>query len=158
MDAVFKTDEGVFNYRIAGVWLHEDHVLLHRDANDNRWALPGGRVKIMEASSVAVEREFLEELGIQVKVDQFLWSTENFFEYDGRKMHEVGFYYLVSPNTDYKFSHEPFFGVEGERLIYQWFPIAELEGVSLYPEFLVEGLKGIPTQDEHKVINDLTAE
>lgn len=27
MDAVFKTEKAVFNFRVAGVWIEKDHVL-----------------------------------------------------------------------------------------------------------------------------------
>lgn len=154
MDAVFKTDAGVFNYRVAGVWIEKDHILLHKEVNGCHWSLPGGRVAVMEESNTAVEREFQEELGIQMKVEKFLWSTENFFKYEGKSFHEIGFYYLVTPVTDYQFTRQPFFGIEGERLIYQWVPIEELPSMSLQPAFLKEELKSFSHQAKHIVIKE----
>lgn len=154
MDVVFKTIGGVFNYRVAGVWVEKDAVLLHRNINDSNWALPGGRVAMMEESKVAVEREFQEELGIQVQVGKFLWSTENFFTYREDNFHELGLYYLVSPITAYKFILEPFFGMEGKRLIYQWMPLEKLDEISLQPAFLREALKKLPKGTGHIVIQD----
>ena len=46
MDVVFKTEKAVFNYRVAGIWIENGHVLLHRDVNESQWSLPGGRVEI----------------------------------------------------------------------------------------------------------------
>lgn len=154
MDTVFKTDNGVFNYRVAGVWIEKDAVLLHKNINDNHWALPGGRVSMMEESKVAVEREFLEELGIQMKTEKFLWSTENFFTHQEEKIHEIGFYYLVSPIETYPYNPEPFFGIEGERLIYQWIPFEKLEDVSLQPAFLKEALMNVSKKTRHIAIRD----
>lgn len=44
MDVVFKADKAVFNYRVAGIWIKNGYVLLHRFVNDDFWTLPGGRV------------------------------------------------------------------------------------------------------------------
>ena len=154
MDVVFTTGEGVFNYRVAGVWFEKDAVLLHRSINDSHWALPGGRVSLMEESAHAVEREFLEELGIQVQVEKFLWSTENFFKYKEKNFHEIGFYYFVSPVAAYKVKSEPFFGIEGEQLVYQWIPIDKLDEISLQPAFLKDELKKLSKGTRHVVIRD----
>ncbi|MDQ0351897.1 hypothetical protein J2R98_001729 [Alkalibacillus filiformis] len=35
MDAVFRTEAGIFNYRVAGVLIHNDCVLLHKDKEDD---------------------------------------------------------------------------------------------------------------------------
>lgn len=159
MDAVFKTDEGVFNYRVAGIWIQKGYVLLHKNVNDNHWALPGGRVGIMEKSNKALQREFQEELGVNVKVKRFLWSCENFFNYNGKNFHEIGFYYLVTSKTDYEsnLNQEAFFGMEGKRLVYKWIPVAELNKVSLYPGFLKEGIKDLPSQSQHIRVEDVAS-
>ncbi|MGE7696694.1 hypothetical protein ACQKNC_21810 [Lysinibacillus sp. NPDC094177] len=34
MDVVLKTDRAVFNYRGAGIWINNEHVLLHKFVND----------------------------------------------------------------------------------------------------------------------------
>lgn len=156
MDVVFKTDEGVFNYRVAGIWIQDNHVLLHKNVNDNHWALPGGRVNMMETSKLAVIREFQEELGVDIEVDRFLWSTENFFTFHASHFHEIGFYYLIKAVVDYEISPTPFTGLEGENLIYQWFPVAELEDILLYPGFLKSGIMHLPNETEHVVIYEIT--
>lgn len=155
MDLVFKTDKGVFNYRVAGVWILDGHVLLHKNVNDDRWALPGGRVGMMEDSNTALQREFQEELGVDVRVEKFLWSSENFFEFNSKEFHELGFYYLVTSISDYEFDPEAFYGMEGDRLFYQWMPIEELNGISLHPGFLKEGIKELPSHSEHFVVKDI---
>lgn len=152
MDAVFETDKAVFNYRVAGVWIQDGHVLLHKSVNDNHWALPGGRVEITEESQKGLFREFQEELGIDVKVERLLWSVENFFDFNGTNFHEIGFYYKVSLKDDYKFSTEEFYGMEGDHLIYKWIPIDDLDELSLQPEFLKAEIKDIPMNPKHIVV------
>ncbi|WP_164669566.1 NUDIX hydrolase [Virgibacillus doumboii] len=156
MDATFDVKNAVFNYRTAAVMIVNGHVLIHRQANDGHWALPGGRVKMMENSASTVVREVKEELGFDVKVDRLLWITENFFTYNERDFHEIGLYYSVSGVAEELALRDgPFYGEEGDRLIYQWVPLDELDDIVLYPEFLKESLKRIPEQPEHVVVRDI---
>jgi 8-oxo-dGTP pyrophosphatase MutT (NUDIX family) len=153
MDVVFKTDKVVFNLRVAGIWIENEHVLIHRGVNDTAWSLPGGRIEILEESHESLKREFKEELGIEIEMNRILWSVENFFKYNGTDIHEVGFYYEVS--SEHKPTgkmNEPFHGLEGERLIYQWVPIEKLDEIELYPEFLRTKLKDISKQQEHIIV------
>jgi ADP-ribose pyrophosphatase YjhB (NUDIX family) len=151
MDAVFKVETGVFNYRVAGVIIENGHVLLHKQVSDEHWALPGGRVKVLEDSVAGVKREFLEELGVDVEVENLLWVTENFFTYNNSNFHELGLYFQVS--SEKMMNHnEGFYGLEGERLLYKWVPINKLDEITLYPEFLKTSLKNLPPSTQHIII------
>ena len=86
-------DNGRFNYRVAGVCIHEGHVLLHRVESMDFWIMPGGRAELYESSRDALLREMREELGLEVTIDRLLWFVENFFSEDGRRWHELAFYY-----------------------------------------------------------------
>ncbi|MCH1624303.1 NUDIX hydrolase [Ferdinandcohnia quinoae] len=153
MDAVFKMENMIFNYRVVGVWIENGHVLLHKQVKGEHWALPGGRVQVMEDSKTALKREIKEELGQSVIVHDLLWITENFFEYNHIPFHEIGLYYRISSEDNNPFyRNESFFGLEGDRLIYEWFPINELEKIGLYPEFLKTSMKDIPTSPKHLII------
>ncbi|TYS68256.1 NUDIX hydrolase [Sutcliffiella horikoshii] len=154
MDVVFHTEKAVFNYRVAGVWIQEGHILLHRASGDKIWSLPGGRVEMNEASPLSLQREFIEELDLSVQVGRLVWIVENFFEYRAKKVHEIGFYYLVSTDDKQALPNESFHGVEGERLVYEWVPISELEDVVLYPEFLKKALKKVPETTEHLIVSN----
>ena len=154
LDTTFHTDKGVFNYRTAAVWTHNEHILLHRQAEDSYWALPGGRVRLTEDSKTSLIREMREELGVDVSIDRLLWFTENFFDYRGTPFHEIGLYYSISsalmPNG---FTKDPFYGLEGERLVYQWVPFEELSAKVVYPTFLKEGIFHIPQSTEHIIVH-----
>ena len=153
MDAVFQLEHAVFNYRVAGILIKNEHVLIHKQVNDLHWAIPGGRVEVLEDSQTSIIREMKEELGYKVKVENLLWVTENFFEYNNRNFHELGFYYHISLKEDeINFQTEAFHGLEGERLIYKWTPIRELEHIPLFPEFLRTGLKQIPISTDTWII------
>lgn len=154
MDTTFHTDQGVFNYRTAAIWIIEDHILLHRQAGDNYWALPGGRVHVGEDSKNSLAREMKEELGVEITVEQLLWFTENFFDYRGTPFHEIGLYYTISGLVDPSLRQKgPFYGLEGERLIYQWVPLDELPSMTVYPVFLKERIIHIPSSTEHIIIH-----
>ena len=45
MDVVFKTEKAVFNYRVAGIWIENGHVLLHRDVNETTGRFQGEELK-----------------------------------------------------------------------------------------------------------------
>jgi ADP-ribose pyrophosphatase YjhB (NUDIX family) len=138
---------GVFNHRIVGVVIEDGFVLLHRNIRDDFWALPGGRAELMEPSTVTIQREFQEELGIDVTVERLLWIVENFFTYEDRNYHELSMFYLVSlPEhaaiRDKKQEHQ---GIEQETsLIFRWFPVKELGEIPLYPSFLRSALTQLP--------------
>lgn len=148
---------GIFNHRIVGVVLHEDHVLLHRNIRDDFWALPGGRAELMEPSAQTILREFREELGVEVTIDRLLWVMENFFDYDNVPYHELSFYYLVQIEgtpaiLDKEREHT---GIEKNvELIFRWFPVEALEELPLYPTFLRSALRQLPTVIEHIVQHD----
>lgn len=157
MDATFYMEKAVFNYRVAAVMVEDNHVLIHKQAKDEHWALPGGRVELLEDSQTSVVREVKEELGIDVKVDRLLWFTENFFDYNSKNYHEIGLYYKVSPlNGSFNFQKEEFFGEEGERLIYKWVSISQLEKIKLYPEFFRTSLSELPDTPQHLVVKQIS--
>ncbi|PSL34380.1 ADP-ribose pyrophosphatase YjhB (NUDIX family) [Planomicrobium soli] len=155
MDTTFTLKDNVFNYRVAGIWVENGYVLLHKQANDSHWALPGGRARMLEDSKSCLVREMKEELDVVIEIERLLWSVENFFSYAGKNFHEIGFYYLirgVEPPSFYQTA--PFFGPEGDRLIYQWVPVPEICNVALYPEFLRKALIELPKETQHLIVSN----
>src|SRR4029079_17219468 len=78
-----------FNYRIVGVAIHNDSVLLHRANDAPFWSLPGGRAEHSETAEQTIAREMREELETDVQVDRLLWIVENFFEFGGVRHHAI---------------------------------------------------------------------
>ena len=85
MDISFKTEQGRFNYRTAGVLIQDGKLLVMQDENSPYYYVPGGRVSFGEATEAALQREISEELGIDVVVQRLLWVVESFFEEDRTK-------------------------------------------------------------------------
>lgn len=134
MDIVFPTEQGTFNYRVAGIWIQDGHLLIHRNVNDDFWALPGGRVTVGEEATQALARELQEELATSISEATFAFVSENFFTYLDRTIHEIGFYFYVK--GDLPLQTGDFYGPEGDHLIYRWQPIDNLKALTLYPENL----------------------
>lgn len=149
-----------FIYRIVGVAIHDEHALLHRAIHDTFWSLPGGRCEATEASDETLIREMQEEMGLTVNVERLLWIVENFFTIDGRSWHELGLYYQMTLPADAPQLNvtAPFPGMETNDipLIFQWFPLADLPSLQLYPYFLRTGLQALPDRIMQVITRDVT--
>ena len=146
-----------FNFRVVGIALKDNHVLLHKAESDDHWLLPGGRVEFLEPSKGALEREMREEIGVEIDIGRLVWVVENFFDLDNKAFHELALYYLMAfpQECDLYQSEGPFIGDEnGLKLIYQWHRLDELYRIVLFPEFLVQGLRRIPANTEHILQRD----
>ena len=91
----FEKEGYVFSYRVAGVAIHDDKVLVHRSIIDDFWSLPGGRCEFLEISKDALIREMKEEIGVNIKIIRPLYFVENFFYFEGKDYHEISIFYLT---------------------------------------------------------------
>ena len=91
----FNRNDRKFNFRVAGIAIASNQVLLHRLERDDFWTFPGGRVELGETSQKALVRELKEELNADIEILRLLWLVENFFEYNHQQFHEIAFYYLM---------------------------------------------------------------
>lgn len=148
-----------FNFRVVGVAIHNDQVLLHQAEGEPFWSLPGGRVEFGEAAEDTLRREMREELDIEVEIVRLLWLVENFFVYDGKNYHELSPYFLMRLPESSKYIKEPgpYRCVEpGSNLVFQWFPnsTTTLVSLPLVPSFLQTELQVLPETTQHKVHRD----
>ena len=151
-----KFEDKVFAYRIAGIAMHEDKVLIHKAEFDNFWALPGGACEFNEDSKTALKREMKEELNADIEVGPLLWLVENFFEHEGKPWHEIGLYYhfnFIGPSEQFYLKNE-FDGIESlynkenknYKLLYKWLPLSQIHSHNIKPDFLLQGLSNLPKQ------------
>lgn len=157
----FKRGRNWFTYRVAAIFMSQDRrrVLLHKNDTDPFWSLPGGRGEFFEPSAETVVREMKEEMKIEASVERLAFVIENFFEYGGCDCHELGFYYMVTPEGEAGrriYETPAFEGREGDqKLHFKWFDAAELDRVEFYPRCLRERLKNPPADSvEHIVHRD----
>ena len=66
MDILFRTEEYVFSYRVAGICIQNKKVLLQKPTNDTAFAFPGGHVTFGETNAQTLIREFQEEIGVDI--------------------------------------------------------------------------------------------
>lgn len=98
MNRDIKIDDsyGSFKDRVNGILIYNNKILLVKMHSNSFYCLPGGHVKLGESSEEAIIREMKEETGYNVNVNKLVAITENFFtRKDGKKIHELGFYYLA---------------------------------------------------------------
>lgn len=151
---IINDGENVFNYRIAGVATHGGKVLVHRGPGDDFWAFPGGRGEMGESAADTLRREMMEELQTPVHVGNLLWFVENFFEYNGRRYHELGFYFAMSlPATSPLLTMEEreFRDELGVRLLFRWQPLDALDQITIVPACLLPRLSALDNPIEHLV-------
>lgn len=145
-----------FNHRVAGVCVHEGHVLLTHAECEDFLILPGGRVEIHEDTRTALGREITEELGCEAEVGRLLRVVEDFFSLSGREYHEVAFVYEFVPLDRSVLQNTWTRNIAdgGVAIEFRWFHLDDLETVNLQPGFLKEALADPPTSVEHRIIRE----
>jgi ADP-ribose pyrophosphatase YjhB (NUDIX family) len=129
-----------FQVRAVGLLFSNNRrkILVHRPPVDRFWSFPGGRVDFGERLEQTLVREFREELGVHIRVGALVRTIENFFELRGRRVHELGFYFLVSQVKGPKLEDQDmFYGKEGhDDLIFRWADEKFLRNNTVYPREL----------------------
>lgn len=82
--------------RVCGICIKDDKLLLvkheHTIGNKAFWAPPGGGLSYGETMHDCLKREMLEETGLNVKIDRFLFTNEFLHP----PLHAVEFFFEVS--------------------------------------------------------------
>ena len=150
MDLTFKSETGIFNYRVCAIILHDGNILATKDQNSPYFYLPGGRVKLHEPAEKAIVREVREELDVEPKIIRPLWLNQGFFTEDvtGVRFHELCLYYLVDiSKTGLLARGDRFTMLEsGRPHYYEWIPLSRLETEYLYPLFIKKKIFNLPEQ------------
>lgn len=149
----FKKDNFRFVYRVVGVALYNDQVLLHIAGKNDFWSLPGGRGELLETAEDTLIREMKEELDEEIQVERLIWIVENFFTESDKSYHEIGLYFLMNfPAQSQIYRKNSFKRYEGKSVLrFKWHPLNTLEQLEIYPGFLKKSLKSIPEKIEHIV-------
>lgn len=146
-----------FKFRVNGILMHNDEVLVVKMDNNPFYCLPGGHVKIGEDSKSAVIREIKEETGYNSHVNKLITTTENFFvRKSGKKIHELGFYYLLNLDEKEEINKKEYEATEENEekinLHFKWIPIDELKDVEFKPQELKEKLEKKDINFQHLII------
>lgn len=151
MDWIFVTEEGVCDLRTAGVLIRNGRIVVQRDRDGSEYAIPGGHVRIGETTQDALLREYREETGAAVRILRLLWTEECFWEMNGRRMHNLTFYYLIElcegsdipDKADFLPHHD------NDRVMLGWMPVDQLQHVTIYPDFIKNEIHQLADHPKH---------
>ncbi|MFR3182040.1 MAG: NUDIX hydrolase [Clostridia bacterium] len=92
---------------VLGIVKRDNKILVSKGydkiKNETFYRSIGGGIEFLENSKDALEREFKEELNIDINVGDFLGISENIFTYNGRNAHELILFYNVDiSDSNYK--------------------------------------------------------
>lgn len=159
-DMIFKSEDGVFSYRVAAIIIHDGAVLLHRAEGSIGYAFPGGHVSFGETSEEALKRELREEISTEIDVLGVRWVAENFFSWDQRSWHQLCLYYDVQLPKNSELQRSGSFNaidvLEGQsiKLTFSWIPLESLSEIKIYPSNAKEMLLGQSKGIEHFIYKE----
>lgn len=160
-DILFKTDDFVFSYRVGGLLIQNNKILLQRPKNDN-FAVIGGHVSLMETTAETLKREFEEELHAKIAVDNLFAVGEVFFPWGKKPCHQICLYYKIHLLNDTDIPSEGSFhgydDLDNERidLDFCWVPLEELKnGLKVYPLELIPHILSDNNETVHFVSKQL---
>lgn len=143
MDITIDVGDYKLNVRAAGVIIHNNKVLVHKNVNSDHYALVGGRIEIGENSVDTIKREIKEELGKDIEITGYISTIENFFEMKGSKYHEIMFIHKIEfSNKEDKKIEYTMKNVEGkDYLQYEWIDLDRIDEYPLLPKAVKDVLK-----------------
>jgi 8-oxo-dGTP diphosphatase len=120
-----------------GVCCRNGRILLCQSRGAGNTYLPGGHVEFKEEAKTALQREILEELGVDCKVGRFLGAVENIFKQKGKRHCEVSLIFNVDiPALK---PGKPVKAVE-DWIEFKWSSVKDLKQNKLLPTVLCDVL------------------
>ena len=117
--------------------------LVQKRIGDLVWALPGGKVQIMEKTKDTIKREIKEEIGLDLIDIKMLSVSENFFTLKNEDIHQYIFTYsgkLVDKCYEKK---EEFESIEkGKNVVYRWVDVENIDDYEIRPDNVKDIIKG----------------
>ena len=158
-DILFKRDNFVFSYRVAGICIQNGKVLLQKPTNDDGFSFPGGHVAFGETNEEMLRREFKEEIGADISVGTLKWVGEQFFPWGKKPCHQICLYYTVTiedpavPTEGMFLAQEQ---IEGGsfQLEFHWVPISSVAGRKVYPTNAAQLLAHLDEGVQHFVYRE----
>ena len=148
---------GNFKFRVNGILIQNNEILVVKINPNSFYCLPGGHVKIGEDSQNAIIREMKEETGYDTHIIKLISVTENFFiRKNNKKIHELGFYYLLKLNSENEIKEKEYDMLEENEeentLHFKWIPINKLKNIDFKPIEVKEKIENRDNNFEHLII------
>ena len=160
MDIKIKHDELRFKYRVGGIIINDNKVMMVDNHHNNFWCLPGGHVHIGENTVDAIKREIMEETSITYESAKLVAIVENFYKSNfGKKVHELSFNYLLENTYIPPEKTKDYTCVENDDgnmidLEFKWIPLSEIDKYDIRPKLLKKILKTKDFRFQHKISNE----
>lgn len=154
-DILFKTEENIFSYRVAGILIRHGKVLLQRPINDTAYSFPGGHVSFGETNEETLIREFKEEISADINVHSLQWVAEIFFPWGDKPCHQICLFYRISLCNETQIALSGAFNAIDEldqmniHLEFSWIPLSKIKDIELYPANAKEKLLTLSDKIEH---------
>lgn len=159
-DILFKTEDWVFSYRVAGICVQNGKVLLQTTTGEDRsFAFPGGHVQFGETNEETLIREFQEEIGADIIVGDLKWVAEVFFPWGSSSCHQICLYYMVEilnpelPRDSTFLAREHMDGRSFD-LEFHWIPLEDVTKLEVYPTQTPELLQKLDEGVKHFVYKE----
>lgn len=158
-DILFRTDDYIFSYRVAGICVQNGKVLLQKPTNDDGYAFPGGHVAFTETNEETLKREFKEEIGADITVGKLKWVAEIFFPWGDKPCHQICLYYIIKiertdiPKDGMFYAKEHLEGRDF-KIEFHWIPIDKIKDINVYPNNTVELLGKLDEGVQHFVYRE----
>lgn len=149
MDKLFLKNRNV----ARSIVIQNDQILLilKKDDNGERYALPGGAQDLGETLESALQRECLEEIGTPVKIINLLGVAECFKSSSsepGKKKHQIEFFFQCQLPQNYLPQNGS--NPDKHQIGVVWLPIAQLDSVTIFPSPLSQ----LITQFQFEIANN----
>ena len=144
-DISYRRSDFGFSYRVAAVIIENGKVLLQ--CFNGEYAFIGGQVAENELASDALKREFSEEVGAVLEVDEMCAVGETFFTWDNIPYQQIGLYFYAHLPDNSKVPRDGTFTGTDEyenktvNLNFVWIPLENLEKIPLYPKELIQHIQ-----------------
>jgi 8-oxo-dGTP pyrophosphatase MutT (NUDIX family) len=112
----------------------DGHILMESMLGHDRWGVVGGGVEAGEAADLACEREFREEIGLDVRCERLAIVADMVLASGDTFQREFCFYFVVTPTRDV--DGIPHIASQEPGLEFAWIPLADLGTVALVPHTL----------------------
>lgn len=155
-----KTNDYNFKFRVSGLVIRNNKLLLVDMDDSGFLCLPGGYVELGETTEEAAKRELTEEIGKEVTIKKYLGVVENYFiNKFSKKIHEISFYYTMDL-VDKKLEQKNFTLIENDKghnikLDFKWIDLDEIDKFDIRPKFLKDLFKNNNLEFNHLIFDEL---
>ncbi len=138
-DVSILIEDYKFNFRVCALIENKGRYLLEKNINTDFLNMPGGRVHSGENTYDAIVRELDEELGLKDIKPKLIKISEQFFEFNNNKYHELNFVYYVKLDKDNELCrNNNITNKDNENETMLWIKKKELKKYKILPEFIYD--------------------